>query len=75
MKASRAELGSLRRYFEDKFSSAGKVFSSPLTRALQTALLALEGHQALKARGITCLRSAREVKGVGGLDCLGTECP
>jgi len=69
--APRAELGSLRRYFEDKFSTAGKVFTSPLTRALQTALLSLEGHQGLEDEGITCLRSAREIKGVGGLDNLG----
>lgn len=54
------------RYFEDRFVTAGKVFASPLTRALQTALLSLEGHPATIKKGVTCLRSAREIKSVGG---------
>lgn len=50
--------------------------SSPLTRALQTALLALQGHPSLRTApedggGLTLLRCAREVKGVGSLDSIG----
>jgi hypothetical protein len=58
------------RYFEDKFATAGVVFSSPLTRALQTAMLGLEGHRATSTDGITCLRSARELKGLGCVQWL-----
>jgi broad specificity phosphatase PhoE len=45
--------------------------TSPLTRALQTALLALQGHPAADRQGIMLLRNAREVKGVGSLDSIG----
>lgn len=57
--------------WERDFLTAGFVASSPLTRALQTALLALEGHQGVVLGGVTLLRSAREVKGVGSLDSVG----
>ena len=51
---------------------ADAVWASPLTRALQTALVALHGHPALD-RGVALHASAREIKGVAGLDCVGLE--
>ena len=55
--------------------AASFLASSPLTRALQTALLALQGHPSMRASasggGLTLLRCAREVKGVGSLDSIG----
>ena len=42
-----------------------------MATALQTCLVALRGHPALAAHGVTLLRSAREIKGVGGLDSVG----
>lgn len=33
--------------------------------------MALRGHPALEAQGVTLLRAAREIKGVGGLDSVG----
>lgn len=54
------------------FLSARVVLSSPLTRAVQTAVLALQKHPALDAKGLRLLRSAREVKGsMGSLDSIG----
>ena len=54
------------------FLSARVVLSSPLTRAVQTAVLALHKHPALDAKGLRLLRSAREVKGsMGSLDSIG----
>lgn len=55
---------------EQQFFNADQVFSSPLTRALQTCLLGLETHPAM-AKGVTLLASAREKKGQGGLDTVG----
>ena len=56
----------------EAFFAANFVASSPLTRALQTALLALRGHPAVDARGVTLLRCLREVKGSqGSLDSIG----
>eukprot|EP00669_Euglena_mutabilis_P000920 TRINITY_DN11178_c0_g1_i1.p1 TRINITY_DN11178_c0_g1~~TRINITY_DN11178_c0_g1_i1.p1 ORF type:complete len:258 (+),score=48.78 TRINITY_DN11178_c0_g1_i1:192-965(+) len=49
----------------------GPVFCSPFTRAIQTCVLALEGHQALQNKGIVLLGSAREIKKLGGLDTVG----
>uniref|UniRef100_A0A7S2RBI2 Uncharacterized protein n=1 Tax=Rhizochromulina marina TaxID=1034831 RepID=A0A7S2RBI2_9STRA len=62
-----------RLQFEASFLTA-PIFSSPLCRALQTAMVAFHesGHAALKTRGITLLAQSREVKkGVGSLDCVG----
>ena len=47
------------------------MLSSPLSRALQTAIVSLHSHPATKAGGITCVASAREIKGTTGFDCLG----
>lgn len=59
----------------DDFLSADAIYSSPLCRAMQTCLIGLDGHPALKADAakpqVTCLSSAREVKKVGGMDTVG----
>ena len=52
------------------FRSAG-VISSPLTRALQTALVSLNGHEGLQSNGIEVLSLVREVKTAVGLDTVG----
>jgi broad specificity phosphatase PhoE len=54
------------------FLGASRVFSSPLTRALQTALVALEGHPALSSSP-SLYASMREFKGLGGVDSVGIE--
>merc|ERR1712039_888996 len=53
------------------FLRASAVYSSPLTRAVQTCLLALQGHPALQAGPVRLLSCAREVNKVGGLDSVG----
>lgn len=55
------------------FMHADKVYSSPLTRALETAVLSMEGHPALLAQGLTIYSVIREVKRIGGLDTVGVE--
>ena len=42
-----------------------------MTRAVQTGLVCLNGHYACENSGMVCMSAAREIKGVGGLDCLG----
>lgn len=54
-----------------QFLEADQVFTSPLTRALQTCLLALENHPCVASNGVTLLPSVRERKGRGGLDTVG----
>lgn len=63
------------------FLSASLIFSSPLTRALQTTLLTCEDHPAITnldnhndiLKGITLLRNLREVKsGKGSFDTVGS---
>ena len=64
-----SRFGAARRDFE----SATAVYCSPLTRALQTALVALQGHPCLRARGagITLVPACRELcYPVGGFDSL-----
>ena len=61
--------GAERRGFE----AATAVYCSPLTRALQTALVALQGHPALRpsGSGITLVPACRELcYPVGGFDSL-----
>lgn len=53
------------------FLNAGRVYSSPLTRAVETCLLSLRGHPTLKQRGVSLISSAREVKNLGGQDTVG----
>lgn len=44
--------------------------SAPSPAAAQTAAIALHTHPTVGATGITLLRSAREIKGVGSLDSV-----
>uniref|UniRef100_A0A7S0CWA6 C2 domain-containing protein n=1 Tax=Amorphochlora amoebiformis TaxID=1561963 RepID=A0A7S0CWA6_9EUKA len=53
------------------FLNADMVLSSPLTRALQTCLLSLEGHPTVKEKGVTLCRHLREIKSLGGFDAKG----
>ena len=53
------------------FMHADAIFVSPHARSVQTALLALQGHPCLKSRGIKIAAFLREVKRIGGIDCLG----
>jgi hypothetical protein len=41
--------------FERRFVLAEAVLVSPMTRALQTAMLAMDGHAAVVASGLTCV--------------------
>lgn len=59
--------------WEADFFRAGAIFASPLTRAVETALLGLKGHPTLSQQGLTLLRNLREVKNVGGQDTVGKE--
>ena len=61
---------------EPDFLRAQHVFSSPLTRALQTCTIGLRGHplfsaEAPAAPSLRLLASAREVKTLVGLDTIG----
>jgi len=58
---------------ETKSLEADCIFTSPLTRATQTALLALEGHPTVEHDGIKLLRAVREIKHIGGFDTVGKE--
>ena len=52
--------------------SAKAIFASPLTRTVQTAMLALAEHPALRTRGITLDKNLREMKReVGCFDTVG----
>ncbi len=53
------------------FLSAGRVYASPLTRAVETCLLSLRGHPTLTQRGLSLISSAREIKNLGGQDTVG----
>ncbi|KAJ8606491.1 hypothetical protein CTAYLR_005901 [Chrysophaeum taylorii] len=54
-----------------EFEGATRVYCSPLTRAVQTALIALAGHRALRDRGLTLADDLRElVYPVGGFDSI-----
>jgi methionine-rich copper-binding protein CopC len=45
-----------RQEYIKLFLHADRIYSSPLTRALETAVLSMEGHRAAKASGITLYR-------------------
>eukprot|EP00656_Telonema_subtile_P004997 TRINITY_DN12277_c0_g1_i3.p1 TRINITY_DN12277_c0_g1~~TRINITY_DN12277_c0_g1_i3.p1 ORF type:complete len:255 (-),score=63.43 TRINITY_DN12277_c0_g1_i3:66-830(-) len=53
------------------FLNADCVVSSPLTRAVQTALIALKDLPVAARDGIVLSRNVREIKGIGGLDSVG----
>ena len=64
------ETSKAQEYTSD-FLQVERVFTSPLTRTIQTALLGLEGHPTVKSSGLTLLRNLREIKKLGGLDTKG----
>jgi broad specificity phosphatase PhoE len=55
------------------FNQAKGIYSSPLTRAIQTALLTCEGHPAFQSsqRKLILLSSLREIKNFGSFDTVG----
>ena len=55
------------------FNNVQTVFTSPLTRASQTAIIGLNQLPIIKEKGITLLRTLREIKTIGGLDTVGKE--
>jgi len=56
---------------EELFFQATQIYSSPLTRALQTALISLYEHPTLTTKGLQLLRSCREIKNICGFDTKG----
>mmetsp|Transcript_25492 Transcript_25492/g.61407 ORF Transcript_25492/g.61407 Transcript_25492/m.61407 type:complete len:626 (-) Transcript_25492:201-2078(-) len=55
----------------DAFMNADQILCSPLTRAVQTCLLALQDHPTALKRGIKLCRDLREIKSLGGFDAKG----
>mmetsp|Transcript_19248 Transcript_19248/g.38926 ORF Transcript_19248/g.38926 Transcript_19248/m.38926 type:complete len:1095 (+) Transcript_19248:117-3401(+) len=53
------------------FYKADKVFSSPLTRAVESAVLALRDHDSVSSNGILLMADAREKRTMMGMDCTG----
>ena len=57
---------------ERKFRQASRIIASPMTRALQTALVACHEHSALKETSLLLDRNLRERKNTGfSVDCTG----
>ena len=54
--------------------AAGEGLCSPLTRAVQTALVALGGHPRLAVEGMRLVPCVRELKVLGGIDNIGCGC-
>lgn len=54
----------LHSLYIDTLKKATHVFSSPLTRAVETALTGMEGHEALKKNGLTLFRWAHSTSNV-----------
>lgn len=59
------------REWRARFLDPGVIFVSPLTRAIQTAVLALRELLADSRRELVCMRLAREKKNLGGHDTRG----
>jgi len=53
------------------FFGAKKVYSSPLSRAAESAVIGLRNHPHVKAHGIQLLADAREKRTMMGMDCTG----
>eukprot|EP00930_Biecheleria_cincta_P083984 TRINITY_DN73484_c0_g1_i1.p1 TRINITY_DN73484_c0_g1~~TRINITY_DN73484_c0_g1_i1.p1 ORF type:complete len:483 (+),score=63.27 TRINITY_DN73484_c0_g1_i1:54-1502(+) len=71
-KASPDTLGNAPDHLYSKFLSADEVCSSPLTRAAQTAVVALQHHPKVRSGQHILLRSNfREIRNFGGLDTCG----
>eukprot|EP01001_Neometanema_parovale_P005928 NODE_2324_length_1449_cov_88.777526_g2207_i0.p1 GENE.NODE_2324_length_1449_cov_88.777526_g2207_i0~~NODE_2324_length_1449_cov_88.777526_g2207_i0.p1 ORF type:complete len:426 (+),score=59.17 NODE_2324_length_1449_cov_88.777526_g2207_i0:123-1400(+) len=62
---------SLEESWSPNFVEVERIFSSPLSRALQTCLVATKGHPAVIKNGVTLLSAAREIKRFGGMDTVG----
>lgn len=54
-----------------EFLSATTIYSSPLTRAIQTGMIGLKSHPTMRKQGVTLVRDARESKNLGGFDTHG----
>jgi hypothetical protein len=54
-----------------KLMSAGVIYSSPLTRAIQTGMIGLEHHPTMRTKGVVLIRDVREVKNPGSFDTVG----
>ena len=66
------ESNALNATHHQTFMNAERVIASPMTRATQTALIALREHPALASKPLLMFRNLREKKGsVGSLDCVG----
>ncbi len=63
-----------RHYLRRLFMKSNTIYASPLTRAIQTAIIALEQHPAGKSNGITLYSPMREFKTPGGFDTIGVAC-
>mmetsp|Transcript_76675 Transcript_76675/g.151692 ORF Transcript_76675/g.151692 Transcript_76675/m.151692 type:complete len:490 (+) Transcript_76675:46-1515(+) len=55
----------------DKFFAAEAILASPLTRAIQTAVVAMQHHPLVSRFPIRLRSEIREIKNVGGLDTIG----
>jgi len=62
-----------REEYINLFMHADGVYSSPFTRALETAVVAMEDHPSLLANGLVLYSVVREVKRIGGFDTVGVE--
>jgi len=65
------EIKARRQEYKSRFIHADSVYCSPMTRAIETALVGLFGHSALRHPGLHLYSVIREIKGVGGLDSVG----
>eukprot|EP00959_Pyramimonas_sp_CCMP1952_P047559 992706-Pyramimonas_sp.AAC.1 len=57
--------------FDVEFFKVKKTYCSPLTRAIETALVSLDSHPSLDKEGLFLLRNLREAKNLGGQDTVG----
>ncbi|GAB5371806.1 hypothetical protein AAMO2058_001611400 [Amorphochlora amoebiformis] len=68
---SRCEYGSEQGEAYANFYQAQKVYTSPLSRAVESAVLALRDHKCVKQDGIYLLADVREKRTLMGMDCTG----
>jgi len=60
--------------YTQMFMGSNKVYCSPSTRAIETAVVSLEGHAALVNNEITLDSTLREIKMAGCFDATGKKC-
>lgn len=65
------EIKARREEYKSRFIHSDSIYCSPMTRAIETALVGLFGHSALRNPGLHLYSVIREIKGVGGLDSVG----